>query len=255
MVTQLAEHRQVGNAAFSGVSAFARNISALLERTEYRRCETGEDIEDIYRLRYKAYRSNDMVPANVSRTIYDSLDDVPNCYRFGVYIDQQLVSTIRVHRINQEFPASASSKGFGDIVHPMIAAGEAFVDPSRFAADPEWSREFPQIPYLTLRIAGMACIHFDATYCLQTVREDHAGFYKRIYQSEQISDARPYPGVYNRVVLYRANVEAIKEQSFARYPFFKSTAMERRLLFDRPMSGMQAPLTVLPTVKYLRNAA
>ena len=43
-------------------SSFASKVDALLERTEYRRCDKGEDLEDIYRLRYKAYRSNDMVP-------------------------------------------------------------------------------------------------------------------------------------------------------------------------------------------------
>ena len=46
----------------SEVSSFARGVLDLLERTEYRRCDKGEDLEDIYRLRYKAYRSNDMVP-------------------------------------------------------------------------------------------------------------------------------------------------------------------------------------------------
>ena len=37
-------------------SRFARNVTAMLERTEYRRCDKGEDLEDVYRLRYKSYR-------------------------------------------------------------------------------------------------------------------------------------------------------------------------------------------------------
>ena len=259
MVAELTALRNAASADASdvtgGQSSFARNVSALLERTEYRRCDKGEDLEDIYRLRYKSYRSNDMVPDNENHTIYDDLDDVQNVYRFGVYIDQQLISTLRIHHVTMATPKSPSTKAFGDVVFPMLADGQTFICPSRFASDPEWSRIYPQIPYLTLRLAGMACFHFEAPYCLSTIREDHAGFYKRIYYSEMISGPRPYPGVYNQVVLYRADVSAIRERSFARFPFFKSTPMEQRLMFSRPRCGENAPLTILPTAKYYRDAA
>ena len=236
-------------------SGFARNVSAMLERTEYRRCDKGEDLEDIYHLRYKAYRSNDMVPDNDNHTIHDEIDEVPNVYRFGVYIDRELVSTLRIHHVTLATPKSPSTKAFGDIVMPMLAKGMTFICPSRFASDPEWSRVYPQIPYLTLRLAGMACFHFNAPYCLSTIREDHAGFYKRIYYSEKISEARPYPGVYNKVVLYRADVNAIRARSLSRFPFFRSTPMEQRMLFEAPNAGELAPLTILPTAKYFHEAA
>ena len=60
----------------------------MLEGTEYRRCDKGEDLEDIYRLSYKAYRSNDMVPDSETHVIHDELDEAPNVYRFGIYVDQ-----------------------------------------------------------------------------------------------------------------------------------------------------------------------
>jgi hypothetical protein len=236
-------------------SRFARNVTAMLERTEYRRCDKGEDLEDVYRLRYKSYRSNDMVPDDENHLIHDELDETPNAFRFGVYIDQVLVSTLRIHHLTQAMPWSPSMKAFGDIVEPMLAEGQTFICPSRFASDPDWSRVYPQIPYLTLRLAGMACLHFQAPYCLSTIREDHAGFYRRIFRAEQIGEARSYPGVYNKVVLYRADVNAIRELSFRRFPFFQSTPMERRMMFGRPLRGELAPLTILPTAKYYREAA
>ncbi len=78
------------------VSAFAKSVFSLLDREEYRRCETGEDLEDIYRLRYRAYRLNDLVPENREGIVIDALDSAPNCYPFGIYIDGRLVSTIRL---------------------------------------------------------------------------------------------------------------------------------------------------------------
>ena len=243
------------NASPGGGSTFARNVSALLERTEYRRSDKGEDLEDIYRLRYKSYRLSDMVPENPTHIVHDELDEAPNCYKFGIYIDGVLVSTLRIHHASAATPQSPSTTVYGDVLRPKIAAGGSFIDPSRFAADPEWSRIYPQIPYLTLRLAGMACFHFDAPYCLSTIRPEHAGFYRRIYLSEQIGDLRDYPGLNYQVVLYQANVHAIEERSFARFPFFKSTPLEQRLMFGKQSRGELAPLTILPTAKYMRNAA
>lgn len=244
-----------GESVVSEMSAFARNVSALLERTEYRRCDKGEDLEDIYRLRYKAYRTNDIVPDMENHSISDELDETPNAHRFGIYVDQRLVSTMRIHHVTLKTPMSPSVKAFGDIVHPMLAAGDTFICPSRFASDPEWTRVYPQLPYVTLRLAGMACYHFETPYGLSTVREDHAGFYKRVYYSEQISEPRSYPGVFSKVVLYRTNAYLNRERYYARFPFFKSTALEQRMLFARPGEGELAPLTILPTAKYYSDAA
>jgi hypothetical protein len=85
-----------GSVGTPAISSFARNVLALLERTEYRRCDKGDDLEDVYRLRYSAYRMNDLVAENPDHVVHDPFDDLPNCYRFGVFIDGHLVSTIRL---------------------------------------------------------------------------------------------------------------------------------------------------------------
>ena len=252
-----AQERRVAEAGGeeAQLGSFVRNIFSLLERTEYRRCESGEDLEDIYRLRYKAYRRTGMVAHNSDHIVHDELDDLPNCHRFGVYIDGLLVSTLRIHHATQAHPTSPSTTVYPDVLMPRLAAGQSFVDPSRFAADLEWSKIYPQIPYLTLRLAGMACFHFQAPYCLSTIRPDHAAFYRRIYESEQIGDLRDYPGLNYQVVLYQADVNAIRLRSFVRFPFFRSTATEQRMMFGRTAMGDPAPLTILPTARYLRHAA
>lgn len=236
-------------------SSFVNNILSVLERTEYRRCESGEDIENIYRLRYKSYRRTDMVRENADRIVHDDLDDLPNCHRFGIYIDGTLVSTLRIHHVSEESSTSPSSIVYPDVLMPRLAAGETFIDPSRFAADPEWSKVYPQIPYITLRLAGMACFHFGAPYCLSTIRPDHAGFYKRIYYSEQVGELRDYPGLNYQVQLYQADVQAIKMRSFVRFPFFRSSPVEQRMMFGQTGKGEPAPLTILPTARYMLHAA
>ncbi|QPC85522.1 hypothetical protein GA830_01255 [Mesorhizobium sp. NBSH29] len=242
---------QAGN-----TSSFARNVLAALERTEYRRCDKGEDLEDIYKLRYASYRLNNLVPENPDHLVHDPYDDLPNCYRFGIYVDGHLVSTIRLHHVSAATPKSPSMSVYADILQPRLDAGESFIDPSRFAADVEWSRTYPQAPYLTLRLAGMACFYFNAPYCISMIREDHAAFYKRVYQSRPIGEERPYAGVINcYALLYQADVLAIQDQTFQRFPFFKSTPLEQRLMFGKQSHGELAPLTILPTAKYILDAA
>lgn len=236
-------------------STFVQNVNMLLERTEYRRAEAGDDLEDIYRLRYKAYRMNDVVPDSEERVIHDELDEVPNAHKFGVYVDQILVSTLRVHHVTLATPWSASTKTFPDIIYPMLEEGLTFVCMNRFASDPEWSRLLPQLPYVTLRLASMASLHFDVPYGLSTVREDHGNFYRRIFDSEMIAPGRPYPGFVKKVALYRTEAHRNRARFFARFPFFRSTEFERRMLFDKPAPGELAPLTILPTAKFLARAA
>ena len=45
------------------------------------------------------------------------------------------------------------------------------------------------------------------------------------------------------------------ETGARRFAFFRSTALERRLLFSRPDEGHSASLTILPSAKYIRHAA
>lgn len=57
------------------------------------------------------------------------------------------------------------------------------------------------------------------------------------------------------VHLLQSSIEANLEGIIERFPFFRSTAFERRMLFERPKKGELAPLTILPTARYFKQAA
>lgn len=237
------------------VSAFSRNVSNLLEQVEYRHLDSGEDFEDVCRLRYRSYVRSGMMSPNASRAVKDKFDEMPNSFVFGIYYEGELVSTLRLHHVTQRYPNSPSTDVFGDVLARRIEAGETFIDPSRFAADTEWSGALRVLPYITLRLAVLASKHFNPTYCLTAVKEDHASFYKRIFRSEQATAPRTYPGLIVPVHLYQSKCSDNMENTIERFPFFRSTAFERRMLFVRPVRGEIGPLTVLPTAKYLKDAA
>lgn len=241
--------------ALAPESGFSRSVSTLLEQVEYRRCESGEDIEAIYRLRYDAYLASGMITDAPSRMVTDEYDDLPNSYRFGIFIDGELASTIRLHHVHKQMPVSPSVDVFSDELKPRLAAGETFVDPSRFAAHTDFSRAFKALPYVTLRLAVAACAYFDVDYCLTTIKQEHTGFYRRIFGSEQAMPLRDYPGLVCPVYLFQSKCSENMGKTIERFPFFKSTPFEQRMLFARPHKGELAPLTILPTAKYMRRAA
>ncbi|CCV09832.1 hypothetical protein [Mesorhizobium sp. STM 4661] len=244
-----------GSVAPDTMSSFARNVSALLERVEYRRCESGEDLEAIYRLRYKAYRLNGFLPESRNQMMTDALDDVPNCYQFGVFVDNSLVCTLRIHHLTPSELNAPAMTTFGDMLRPRLLRGESFVNPTLLAAEPNFVSIHRALPYVTLRLALIASIYFDVTACIGVIRKEHTAFYRRIFGAEQVGEPRDYPPFTVPVVLYDANYDINLERVLQRFPFFRSTPMEQRMLFETPNFGELAPLTILPTAKYFRNAA
>ncbi|RCS23881.1 acetyltransferase [Phyllobacterium salinisoli] len=231
------------------ISNFARQLLGFLDRIEYRRILSPEDFEEIGRLRYRSYMTRNVMNDDFDGAIIDELDRDSHAYVYGMYIDQQLVSTLRIHHITPDHRKGTSYKLFPDILGPMLDQGMSFVDPTRFAAEPAVLSEFPAIPYLTLRIAAMASEFFSADYCLAAVKPEHAAFYKRIFGSQMMAEAREHEGYGIPVGLSGAPIRAIRDAVAVRYPFFKSQLHERRNMFMSSREGV-VPLTILPTAKY-----
>jgi hypothetical protein len=255
MKTNTERHETEGVADDSGATVFARHVLEIMENIEYRLCESGEDLENIFRLRYNSYLAVGMIGPNDTRMIVDTYDDMQNAFNYGVFYDGNLVSTIRLQHVTAEFPRSPSVTVFGDVLEPRLAAGETFIDPGRLAADLEWSSTLRVLPYITSRLAMLASQYFNVSACLQAIKAEHAAFYRRVHAAEPLVQARDYPGLTCPVDLWQSPCPLMWEQGMKRFAFFRSTPMEERLLFTKSGAGYRAPLTVLPTAKYLSYAA
>jgi hypothetical protein len=170
-------------------------------------------------------------------------------------MDDELVSTVRIHHLTREMPYAPTMSVYGDILEPRLAAGESFIDPSRLAIDPDLTALNKALPYIALRPAVMANDYFGTTSCISMIRGEHTAFYNRIFGSEQIGEPRLYPPYTMPIYFYESRCDLNMRRTIRRFPFFASTAMERRLMFARTAKGEPGPLTVLPTAKYLKDAA
>jgi hypothetical protein len=215
----------------------------LLDRVEYRLIETPAERDAVYLMRYKAYLHGGLISPAESERIIDRYDDGPNAWIFGIYLDGVLCSAIRIHVLTSEWRMSYTTELFGDILHGRLDRGEVFVDPARFAADPEKAKLFPELPYVTLRLAYLACDHFNADTGLAMVRTDHQAFYRRVFMHESISEPRAFPGWHSKkVVLMASDFRHLRERVLARFPIMRSTPFERRTLFERNRAQLSPAL-------------
>jgi hypothetical protein len=218
---------------------------ALLNRVDYRLVQTPAEKDSVYLMRYRAYLHGGLISPSDSGRIIDPYDDAPNAWIFGIYLDGALCSSIRLHVLTSESRMSYTTQLFGDVLDSRLDQGEIFVDPARFAADPETAKLFPELPYVTLRLAYLACDHFNADTGLAMVRTDHQAFYRRVFFHETVSEPRAFPGWHSKqVVLMASDFRELRERVLARFPIMRSTVFERQKLFDRN-KGQLPPLVNL----------
>jgi hypothetical protein len=205
-----------------------------LEYVDYRRVETPEEKDEIYRLRYRAILREGAILPSASERVTDRFDELPNTFIFGIYVHDELLSSIRVSVLTSEFRESPSAAMFADLLYPELDRGKVIIDPTRFVADPEKARSFPELPYISVRLAYVACEHFNADIGLANVRPEHRAFYRKVFLQEAWGEPRLYPGLIKPMGLMAARYPEIKERVFHRFPYMRSSAFERRMLFDRP---------------------
>ena len=223
----------VASLAFESHFPFSDRIAQLLDRIDCRLAESEEDREAIFRLRYEAYRSEDAIAPNFTQTFYDAYDDAENVWLFGLYVDGDLASSIRLHvtsEVHRDFP---SRHVFPDALEPELEAGKVIIDPTRFVANRHSSRGNFGLTYATVRLAWLAAGYFGADHLLAAVRAEHQAFYRRTFNHRLLCEPRPYPMLAKPISLMTVEHSSVADQVHRRYPFFRSTLFERRMLFER----------------------
>jgi hypothetical protein len=217
-------------------SSFTDRIFELLDIVDFRRADSEEDREAIFRLRYSAYVAEGAITPSFEKRFTDPYDDLGNAWIFGVYIGEKLVSSIRINVATRDFPDLPSLSVFPEYLLPDLEAGKILVDPTRHAVDRDAAAEHPGLVYMTMRLGWVAAVYFNADVLLAAVRTEHQAFYRRVGGHKVVCPARPYPLLDKPISLMTLDFHAGRARVEQRYPFFRSTNFERRMLFERLQS-------------------
>ena len=184
-------------------------------------------------LRYKAYLKEGAIEKSASERLEDKFDDLDNVYNIGVFIDGHLASALRLHILKGADAYSPAVETFGEVLRPLLAEGKTIIDPNRFVADCDIAHQYPELPYLTLRLANLAATRFSADYVTMTVRAEHQAFYKRGFFARVACPPRPYPLLSKPISLLLVDYIADRGRIEARHPYWKSSEEERERLLGR----------------------
>lgn len=217
---------------------FSERVLNLLDKVDYRLATTEEERDAIYRLRYDAYIREGSIQPNFGQRLSDKYDDLDNAWVFGIFVDGQLSSSIRLHISSPANPEMPATSVFADLLDERVAAGQTIIDPTRFVVSRDAAEKYPEMPYVTVRVGWMAGEFFSADCILATVRAEHQAFYRRMFGHELMAPPREYPSLTKPISLMGLDYARMKDRVHYRYPFFRSTAFERRMLFGG--SAMQA---------------
>jgi len=216
-------------------SSFSSRLAQLAASIEFRRADSDEERDAIFRLRYQAYRREGAIPENPSGRFTDDDDEVDNAYLIGLYLDGELATSLRLHIASAEgTPDCPSLHVFSDILQPLIDDGNVLVDTTRFVADERLSRLHRGLPLVTIRLCVVAGEYFGGHHLLAAVRDEHRAFYIRSFGSKVLCKSRPYPPLLKPISLTTVYFPIQGTELYRRYPFYKSTLAQRRELFERP---------------------
>ena len=229
----------------------SEHLIDLLDQIDYRLAETQVEKEEIYNLRYRAYLNEGAIEPRFDQRLTDRFDELPNSWIFGIYLGGELTSSVRISVASPDNADTPAVDAFPDLLEPELAKGKVIVDPNRFVADPVRRTKYPQLPYITLRLAYVACAHFNADIGTATVRKEHQAFYRRVFLHQPLCLPRPYPSLTKPLCLMAVDYPKLREKVFQRYPLFRSSALERQMLFKRN-SGRVLPVVYLPQFPFQR---
>ena len=150
---------------------------------------------EILELRYRCYRRQKFIDANVEKIFTDKYDLDEKAFNCTVVYKNKPVSAIRISVLNRDNRLSPSYDAFADVLDSFLERGMTIVDPTRFVVCQDAANIIPNLHILTLRFPLLALQYYKAEIGLGAVRKEHRAFYKRALRGGSICDERDYPGL------------------------------------------------------------
>lgn len=145
-----------------------------------------EDMDTIYKIRYKAYVRADLIAPNPSKQFKDIYDASGSATTFVLSHSQKIVGTIR-YIADSRIGLPMDDEGFGPCLATMRQSGRRIVEAGRLAILPGYqsmSREFSM--HLCLYTLSYALLD-DYDDIVLMVLKHHHKFYQKIFMFETIA--------------------------------------------------------------------
>ena len=151
--------------------------------------------DEVYALRYRAYRREEAIDACPTERFTDTYDAQPNHIIWALTEHERVIGSIRTTWYDPAHSWSIPEmEGYGEDVARIVPQNMRILSGNRFVTEPDQSSRSSLFAMLLLRYY-MIVAHQRAEYALAAVRINHLPFYRRVLQLERASEGRTYPGL------------------------------------------------------------
>ena len=186
--------------------------------------------DEVYALRYRAYRHEEAINACPTERFVDAYDAQPNHIIWALCEHNRVIGSIRTTWFDPALSWSIPEmEGYGEDVARIVPPKTRILSGNRFVTEPDQPKRSSLLAMLLLRYHTMVA-HQRAEYALAAVRVNHLPFYRRVLKLERVSEGRIYPGLTSTMFLTACQFQQNIEQVYTRTPFLRPQGQEHMLL-------------------------
>jgi len=187
-------------------------VGELLDSVELSRVGDRASLDEVALFRYRCYRHSDMVDWRRDQRLIDEGEETQNAFVFAMHLRGILVGTFRIHFVETQQDFSQARDEYPDVIQPLLAKGETYLEPTRLAIEPAIRAEYPQMKLIFMATFAALAGLLKPRYVFFVVRREHVPFYSRGFGFQQVKAPQAYHGIKQPLALmggdYLAGIDA-----------------------------------------------
>lgn len=192
-----------------------------------KRVHSAELREEVYALRYRAYRRQGAIQELPGERFCDAYDAQPNHALWALSDHEKLVGSIRTTWYDPAEPWTIPEMDcYAADVARVVPVGARMLSGNRFVTDPDRPDRDSSYAMFLLRFY-MVVAKSRAEHALAAVRVNHLPFYRRVLKLERVSEGRVYPGLTSVMYLTACDFQQNIDHVYSSTPLLRPRGYER----------------------------
>lgn len=186
--------------------------------------------DEVYCLRYRAYRKEDAIEPNDLQSFEDQYDHQPNHVIWALTCEERVIGSIRTTWFDPEEPYKIPEmQAYGDVISSIVPSDARILSGNRLVTEPDLVSVSSRLVLILLR-HYMVVARTMADWAIAAARTNHLAFYRRVLHLEKVSEGRIYPGLRCPMHLMACDFHENFSQVIERTPLLKPRGYEKMFL-------------------------
>ena len=161
-----------------------------------KRAHTAPLRDEVYCLRYRAYRKEGAIEPSASGAFEDRYDHQPNHVLWALTYEDRVIGSIRTTWFDpQERHPIPEMHAYPKDLAKVVADDASVLSGNRLVIDPDLRSVSVQAVMLLLRQFMVTASHRRSDWAVAAARSNHLAFYRKVFRASVISEGRVYPGL------------------------------------------------------------